>query len=123
MWKIKEILGKKPKNFENFDENRIKTKQPFSYKLKKFLKWLDLRDEYGDRLITEDTVISEIFKSWSKRFLVWSIEIFFTGLLIFIALFPLFKLHYLFIFSYGLCWYIGLVLIREIRNSWVKKNV
>ena len=105
----------------NIIERKVKLKRQkktLSYRVQEFLKWLDLKNEIGENLITEDTIISEVFSYWSKEIIVWFFQVFLTGTLIFLAILPFysipFKLIPFFIFSIGLIYYLTIEALKEI---------
>ncbi|KKL75841.1 hypothetical protein LCGC14_2050860 [marine sediment metagenome] len=59
--------------------------------LKEFLRWLRLRDEFGDLLITMETNIDDILLDWNRSLMLWTIAILGSGFLITAALYPFFR--------------------------------
>lgn len=98
---------------------------PLSYRVKQFLKWLDIRDSTGVPIITEETIMGDVFTTWTKSLFIWFVEIFVTGLLIYLAILPFYSVPLrvipFVVFSFGLAIYVVLNLILQVRNI-IKKG-
>lgn len=113
------ILHKKPK----FSKISLNPK----HLLKQFLRWLKLRDVSGELLIKEDTDINQILDYWTKGIILWLMGIIVTGFIVTVAILPFHTPRFgfeifIYIFSFGLLWWVALEAIKDIRNA-IKKGV
>jgi len=122
--KFFKIFQKRAKNETIYIRPIRRFKMPISYKIKRFLKWLNLKDEFGYNLIDEDTSMQELIEHWNKSLFIWIFNIFLTGSLIYIAISPFystsFKLIPFTVFSFGLLYYVIMEAFKEIRSIWKK---
>ena len=107
------ILYKKPKKPINLSPKHL---------LKQFLRWFRLKDATGELLVKQDTFINDILADWNRRLILWLISIMGAGFLIMMAILPFYTIPFGFktftyMFSFGLCWYLGIELIKDIRNA------
>ena len=98
---------------------RIRT--PLSHYIKQVLRWLNLKNQFGEELIKEEDDVNLIFSYWSKSILIWIFSILVTGLLIYIAILPFYSVPFILIpftiFSFGLIYFIFIETLKEIKKA------
>ena len=94
---------------------------PLSHYIKQALRWLNLKNEFGEELINQEDDINLIFSHWNKSLILWFFNIFLTGILIYLAILPFYSVNFILvpftIFSFGLLYYILIKTLREIKQA------
>ena len=118
--KVGKIFKKRTKTDENPRLIRKRYKLPFRIRVQKFLIWLGIKDQHGFDVISLEDNINELFAHWTKSLVLWTINILFTGSLIYLAILPFWSVQlYLApftVFSLGLLYYISIEALKEVRN-------
>ena len=121
--KLAKII-KKPSKTEQtgqiiFRKSR-KIRIPLNERVKQFLRWFGLTDEFGEELLKEEDAISQIFEHWSKTLLLWLFNVIYTGSLILIPVSLFYKLTWesvpFHILAIGIGYYVIIEMLKEVRN-------
>ena len=102
-----------------------KIRIPLNERVKQFLRWFGLTDEFGEELLKEEDAISQIFEHWSKTLLLWLFNVIYTGSLFLIPISLFYEITWesvpFHILAIGIGYYVIIEMLKEVRNI-IKKG-